>query len=56
VERARREAALRNVDIEFSVADMRQAFEHHDRQFDIVLSADNSVPHLLSDTDMLVAF
>jgi hypothetical protein len=35
---------------------MRRAFDHHGRQFDVVLSADNSVPHLLSDDDILCAF
>jgi len=35
---------------------MRQAYDHHSRQFDIVLSADNAVPHLLSDDEILGAF
>jgi SAM-dependent methyltransferase len=56
VERARREAAERSLSVDLSVADMRQAYEHHDTQFDLVLSADNSVPHLLSDVEILVAF
>lgn len=41
--------------VAFSVADMRHAFDHHQRQFDVVISCDNSVPHLLSDSDILVA-
>jgi SAM-dependent methyltransferase len=56
VERAKQESALRDLSIAFSVADMRQAFNHHARQFDIVISCDNSVPHLLSDEDILTAF
>jgi SAM-dependent methyltransferase len=56
VERARQEAALRDLSVAFSVADMRQAFNHHARQFNIVISCDNSVPHLLSDEDILAAF
>ena len=56
VERAKQEATLRGLSIDFSVADMRHAFNHHARQFDIVLSCDNSVPHLLSDEDILIAF
>jgi SAM-dependent methyltransferase len=56
IERAKREAALRGLTVDFSVADMRQAYDHHGRQFDIVLSADNAVPHLLSDDEILVAF
>ena len=56
VARAKEEAALRGLTIDFSVADMRQAYDHHRRQFDIVLSADNAVPHLLSDDQILGAF
>jgi SAM-dependent methyltransferase len=56
VERAKQEAATRNLSVVFSVADMRSAHDHHAREFDLVLSADNSVPHLLSDNDILTAF
>jgi SAM-dependent methyltransferase len=56
VKRAKQEAALRNLSVAFSVADMRQVFNHHARQFDVVISCDNSVPHLLSDEDILTAF
>jgi len=56
VERARREAAARGLSIDLSVADMRAAFERHGGGFDIVLSADNSVPHLLTDAEILRAF
>lgn len=56
VERARAEAERRGVRVDFSVADMRSAFDHHRREFDVVLAADNSVPHLLSDAELLAAF
>jgi SAM-dependent methyltransferase len=56
VERARREAAARSLDIRFSVADMRQAYAHHGRQFDLVIACDNALPHLLTDEDLLTAF
>lgn len=56
VDRAKKEAADRNLSVTFSVADMRRAFDHHQRQFDVVISCDNSVPHLLSDGDILCAF
>jgi SAM-dependent methyltransferase len=56
IDRAKRESAARGLEIDFSVTDMRHAFDHHRRQFDVVLSADNSVPHLLSDDDILGAF
>jgi glycine/sarcosine N-methyltransferase len=49
VQRARREAAQRDLAIDFTVADMRRCAEVHGSGFDVVLSADNSIPHLLSD-------
>jgi 2-polyprenyl-3-methyl-5-hydroxy-6-metoxy-1,4-benzoquinol methylase len=55
VERAGREAAQRGLNIDFSVADMRRAYAHHGQRFDVVLSADNAVPHLLSDDEILRA-
>jgi SAM-dependent methyltransferase len=56
VERARQEAADRSLHIEFSIADMRTAHAHHGREFDVVLAADNAIPHLLSDNEILDAF
>jgi SAM-dependent methyltransferase len=56
IQRAKEESAMRGVAIEFSVADMREAFAHHQRQFDLVLSCDNSIPHLLNDGEILSAF
>lgn len=56
VERAKGEAAKRALTIAFSTADMRESFTHHTRQFDVVISCDNSVPHLLTDDDILTAF
>lgn len=56
IERARREAAARGLEIPFSIADMRQAAAHHQEQFDLVIACDNSVPHLLTDEDLLAAF
>ena len=56
VDRAKVEAGRRGLKIEFSVADMRLAFDHHGREFDVVMSCDNSVPHLLTDEDILSAF
>jgi SAM-dependent methyltransferase len=55
VERAKHEAMKRGLDIEFSVADMREAFEHHRRSFDVVIACDNAIPHLLSDAEILAA-
>jgi SAM-dependent methyltransferase len=56
IERARGEATKRGLSIAFSTADMRESFTHHRRQFDVVISCDNSVPHLLTEGDILAAF
>lgn len=56
VERAKQEAQKQGVAIQFSVADMRQAYSHHQEQFEVVISCDNAVPHLLTDDDILQAF
>lgn len=55
IERAKVEAVLRGLEIPFSVCDMRNAATHHPLPFDLVLSCDNSLPHLLSDADILTA-
>ena len=55
VERARKEAAARGLGIDFSVCDMRQAHVHHAGQFDLVISCDNSITHLLGDEEILSA-
>jgi SAM-dependent methyltransferase len=56
VARARQEAETRRLDVAFSVSDMRQCDQQHDATFDAVLSADNAVPHLLSDDEIQDAF
>ncbi len=56
IERARREAEKRDLEISFSVADMRTCDLRHDGKFDAVISADNSVPHLLTDSEIQEAF
>jgi SAM-dependent methyltransferase len=56
IERARQEAAARQLQINFSIADMRQAHDHHRQQFDLVIACDNAIPHLLTDTEILQAF
>ena len=56
IARAGAEARQRGLDAAFSVADMRAAFEHHGRAFDVVLACDNSVPHLLTDAEIARAF
>lgn len=56
VDQAQREATRHQVQIEYSVADMRQVWQVFQRQFDILIACDNSVPHLLTDGDILQAF
>ena len=55
VARARDEAQIRSVEIEFSVCDMRTAHSHHRRRFDVVISVDNSITHLLDSDQLLTA-
>jgi len=59
VQRARREANTRGLSIDFGVADMRTRNTYSSPECDVVLCADNSLPHLLSDaeiTDALRSF
>lgn len=51
IARARREAAQRGLTIDFHVADIRR-LEAIPGPFDVVLAADNSLPHLLDDDDL----
>jgi len=55
VARARDEAARRGLGISFTVADMRAAHDVHGGGWDVVLCADNSLPHLLTDDEILDA-
>ncbi len=55
IERAKQEAFNRNAEVSFAVCDMRNAHAHHGPGFDVVISGDNSLPHLLTDEDILLA-
>jgi SAM-dependent methyltransferase len=55
VKRATTEAKLRDVSIKFTVCNILNAAEHHGSGFDLVISCDNSIPHLLSDDEILSA-
>ncbi|GAB1544428.1 hypothetical protein NUACC21_71040 [Scytonema sp. NUACC21] len=55
IERAKQEAKQRQLEIKFSVCDMREVYEHYQTQFDLVVSCDNSIPHLLDDWEILKA-
>ena len=56
VKLAKQEADKRGLKIDFQVADMREVSKIYNKKFDIVISADNSVPHLLTDEDILKTF
>jgi SAM-dependent methyltransferase len=56
IARLRREADARGLAVDAAVADMRAVAETVAAPFDVVLAFDNSVPHLLSDTDIELAF
>jgi 2-polyprenyl-3-methyl-5-hydroxy-6-metoxy-1,4-benzoquinol methylase len=52
--RARREAELRGFSIQFEIADMRD-LSFSATEFDVALAADNAIPHLLNEQDLLCA-
>lgn len=56
VARMGREAAARQLSVEGGIADMRSIASTVVGPFDAVLAFDNSIPHLLTDTDILTAF
>lgn len=56
IERAKSEAGKRNLDIQFSVCDMRNVSTHYHNKFDLLISCDNSIPHLLTDEEILDTF
>lgn len=56
VEHARVEAISHGVAIDFRVGDMREASSIFQEPFDAVIACDNSIPHLLSNAEILQAF
>jgi SAM-dependent methyltransferase len=55
VERAGQEAAAHGVSMTVGVADIRNLTNAVAGTFDLVLSCDNALPHLLTDADLLLA-
>jgi len=55
IARAKKEAKKFGVKITFKPADFRKLNQVIKEKFDIVISCDNSLPHLLTDTDMKLA-
>ncbi len=56
IARLQHEAAQRSLDIPSAVADMRALRSTVSERFHAVLSFDNSLPHLLTDAELLAAF
>ena len=56
VTRLQREAQVRQLVIDATVADMRQVASSVSGSFDVVLAFDNSLAHLLDDKDLSAAF
>lgn len=56
IEKAKIETQKAGLAINFQVADMREVKEVFPGPFDVVISCDNSIPHLLTDADILLAF
>lgn len=55
IKRAEEEALKRNVSIHFQVADFLRLETEIEGTFDIVISCDNSLPHLLIDAELQLA-
>jgi glycine/sarcosine N-methyltransferase len=55
VRRAERETGSRGLEVRYHVADMRNLSPISDSLFDVVLAADNALPHLRSDDDLILA-
>ena len=55
IKRAEEEALKRNVNIHFKVADFLRLESEVEGIFDVVISCDNSLPHLLSDAELQLA-
>ncbi|HEV8657123.1 MAG TPA: methyltransferase domain-containing protein [Thermoanaerobaculia bacterium] len=56
LQRAEREAAARNLRIDFHIDDMLRLSTYRDRSVDVLLACDNAIPHLLSDEEIASAF
>lgn len=55
IKRAKEEAARRNLDITTGIADVRTLAEQVPGQFEVVITCDNALPHLLTDDDLMAA-
>jgi len=53
---AKKEAKIRNLEVDFTVADMKKLEQIYQDPFDLILACDNAVPHLLSKKEILKTF
>lgn len=56
IARLQQEAEARHLDIDAGVADMREVAATVTGQYDVALAFDNSLPHLVTDGDIVAAF
>ena len=56
VARARDEAVMRGLSIDFAAADLRHLTSVLNRAFPAIIACDNAIPHLLSDDEIRAAF
>lgn len=56
VERAKFESQKLGLNMRFAVSDFRELGVQIPGEFDVVISCDNSIPHLLTNEDLLLAF
>lgn len=52
IARAQAEATARGLDVDFVVADVCNVRDHVEGTFDVVISCDNALPHLMTDEDL----
>jgi len=55
IQRAKEEAAKRNLQIEFQIADFQFLEKTFSNSFDAIIAFDNALPHLLSRDDLSIA-
>jgi len=55
IERAELEANKRNISMSFGVADFKKLEDQVKGVFDVVISCDNSLPHLLTNSELFLA-
>lgn len=56
IQKAKKEAQNKSLQIDFHVGNMKTVWDDLQTSFDVVMACDNSVPHLLSEEEILAAF